>query len=121
MAKFRMSLKAHKSPWKMHPIVCYAGTMLNNLSRWLDHWLQKTKPFIATYIKASGQLLDLLCNLGPLPPNSRLFAADTNLMYTNIDTDHALKVIREWLESIIDQLPPFFPLPAVIQWVHCLS
>ena len=61
----------------------------------LNYWLQKNKPFIATYIKASGQLLDLLCNIDPLAPNSRLFAADTNLMYTNIDTDHALKVISE--------------------------
>ena len=114
MAKFRMSLKAHKNPWKMRPIVCCAGTMLNMLSRWLDYWLQQTKPFIATYIKDSGQLLDLLQNLGPLPPNARLFTADANSMYTNIDTDHALKVISEWLESIIDQLPPNFPLPAVI-------
>ena len=102
MAKFRMSLKAHKSPWKMRPIVCCAGTMLNNLSRWLDYWLQKTKPFIATYIKDSDQLLELLRNLGPLPPNARLFAAYANLVYTNIDTDHAMKVISEWLESIIN-------------------
>jgi len=34
MARFRMSLKAHKTPWKMRPIVCCAGTALNNLSRW---------------------------------------------------------------------------------------
>ena len=80
----------------------------------LNYWLQKNKPFIATYIKDSGQLLDLLQDLGPLPSNARLFVADANLMYTNIDTDHALKVISEWLESIIDQLPPDIPLPAVI-------
>jgi len=35
-------------------------------------------------------------------------------MYTNIDTDHVLKVISKWLESIINQLPPDFPLPAVL-------
>jgi len=114
MAKFRMSLKAHKNPWKMRPIVCCAKTMLNMLSRWLDYWLQKTKPFIATYIKDSGQLLDLLQDLGPLPSNARLFVADANLMYTNIDTDHALKVISEWLESIIGQLPLDFPQSAII-------
>ena len=37
MPKFRMSLKAHKTPWKMRPIVCCVGTALNNLSRWLDY------------------------------------------------------------------------------------
>ncbi|KAL7553244.1 hypothetical protein ACHAWF_016503 [Thalassiosira exigua] len=36
-AKFRMSLKAHKTPWKMRPIVCCAGTMLNYLSGRLDY------------------------------------------------------------------------------------
>jgi len=113
LAKFRMSLKAHKTPWKMRPIVCCAGTMLNNLSRWLDFWLQKTKPFIPTYLKDSDQLLNLLNNLGPLPPNAKLFAADANSMYTNIDTDHALHVVGNWLDSLEDQLPPDFPLEAV--------
>jgi len=83
-------LKSTQKPGKMRPIVSCAGTILNHLSRWLNYWLQKIKPFIATYIKDSGQLLDLLRDLGPLPPNTRLFATDANSMYTNIDTDHAL-------------------------------
>ena len=37
LAKFRMSLKAHKKPWKMRPIVCCSGTLLNCLSQWLDY------------------------------------------------------------------------------------
>ena len=37
IARFRMSLKAHKNPWKMRPIVCCAGTAMNNLSRLLDY------------------------------------------------------------------------------------
>eukprot|EP00985_Skeletonema_marinoi_P025303 scaffold18465_cov175-Skeletonema_marinoi.AAC.2 len=32
LARFRMSLKAHKVPWKMRPIVCCAGTFMNCLS-----------------------------------------------------------------------------------------
>mmetsp|Transcript_18789 Transcript_18789/g.39385 ORF Transcript_18789/g.39385 Transcript_18789/m.39385 type:complete len:170 (+) Transcript_18789:1884-2393(+) len=40
LARFRMSLKAHKNPWKMQPIVCCAGTFINCLSKWLDYWLQ---------------------------------------------------------------------------------
>jgi len=108
-----MSLKAHKMSWKMCPIVCCTGTMLNHLSRWLDFWLQKMKPFIPTYLKDCGQLLDLLSYLRPLPPNAKLFAADANSMYTNIDTEHALQVIGNWLDSLEDQLPPDFPLEAI--------
>lgn len=115
IAKFRMSLKAHKTPWKMRPIVCCAGTMLNNLSRWLDYWFQKLKPLLPTYIKDSNQLLEELASLGALPPNAKLATADANSMYTNIDTDHAILVIGLWLDSlqINNQLPPNFPLGAI--------
>ena len=77
----------------MRPIVCCTGTLMNHLSCWLDHQLQKLKPLIPTYIRDSGQLLDLLANLSPLPPNAKVFTANTNSMYTNIDTDHAIEVI----------------------------
>ena len=113
MARFRMSLKAHKNPWKMRPIVCCAGTALNDLSRWLDYWLQKLKPFLPTYIRDSTQLLDQLKDLGPLPPGAKVFTADANSMYTNIDTDHAIDVIGKWLDSLEGRLPPNFPLAAV--------
>ena len=36
LAKFCMSLRAHNTPWKIRPIVCCSGTLLNCLSRWLD-------------------------------------------------------------------------------------
>ena len=50
-ARFRMSLKVHKNPWKMRPIVCWVGTFINYLSQWLDHWLQKHKPFMPSFLK----------------------------------------------------------------------
>ena len=110
-ARFRMSLKVHKTPWKMRPIVCCAGTFMNHLSRWLDYWLQKLKPFIPTYLRDSKHILTLLAELGPLPPNAKLFTADANSMYTNIDTDHAIEVINAWLDSL--DLPQGYPLEAV--------
>ena len=67
-ARFRMSLKAHKNPWKMRPIVCCVGTFINYLSQWLDHWLQKLKPFMPSFLKDGNELLHLLHQLGSLPP-----------------------------------------------------
>ena len=106
-----MSLKIHKDPVNVRPIVCCSGTLLNCLSRWLDHWLQKLKPFIKTYIKNSTQLLEKLEALGILPPDAYFFTADAKSMYTNIDTDHAILVIGLWLDSLT--LPVGFPLQAV--------
>jgi len=115
IARFRMSLKAHKTPWKMRPIVCCAGTFINCLSRWLDHWFQKLRHLIPTYIKDSSQLLGKLADLGELPPTARLFTADAVSMYTNIDPDHAIQVIGEWFDMLLEKglLPPDFPLAAV--------
>ena len=113
LARFRMSLKAHKNPWKMRPIVCCAGTFINCLSKWLDYWLQQLKPLLTCYIKNSSQLLNNLSNLGTLPPNARLFTADAVSMYTNIDTDNAIEVISNWLDSLGAQLPDKSPPNAV--------
>ena len=111
LARFRMSLKAHKTPWKMRPIVCCAGTLMNCLSKWLDYWLQKLRPHVSTYIKDSNDLINKLKALGVLPPNVWVFTADADSMYTNIDTAHALLVIGIWLDSL--DLPDGFPLKAV--------
>ena len=117
IARFRMSLKAHKTPWKMRPIVCCVGTFMNCLSCWLDYWFQKLKHLIPTYIRDSKQLLTKLQDLQALPPNARLFTADANSMYTNIDTDHAIEVITQWLRNLEQQnlLPVGFPTGAIIE------
>ena len=63
-----MSLKSHKTPWKSRPIAYCVSTFMSNLSCWLDHWLQKPKPFIPSYKKDMNQLLTLFESLGILPP-----------------------------------------------------
>ena len=50
IARFRMSAKVHKFPWKTRPIVRFVGTSMNCVSKWLDYWLQQLKPFISTYL-----------------------------------------------------------------------
>jgi len=115
LARFRMSLKAHKSPWKMRPIVCCVGTFMNCLSRWVDYWLQQLTPHVGTYLKDSHTLLKKIQSLEDLPPNAHLFTADANSMYTNIDTAHALSVISRWLDQLHADglLPAKFPLEAI--------
>ena len=80
------------------------------LSRWLDYWYQKLKLSITACIKDSAQLLQKLRAIKQLPEKYWLFTADTKSMYTNIDTNHALATISQWLDSIT--LPGGFPLAA---------
>ena len=88
-------------------------TFINNLSCWLDHWLQTLKQIIPSFLKDGDQLLQLLKLLGRFPPGSLLFTANAVSMYTNIHTDHAIEVISAWLDSLKDHLPAGYPINAV--------
>jgi len=107
-------MKVHKDPFQMHPIICCSGTFMNQWSKWLDHQLQKLKPFVSSYLRDSQQLLDEITLL-QLPSNARLFTANGNSMYNNIETDHAIKVISWWLDDLYSKgkLPASFPIEAV--------
>ena len=47
------------------------------------------------------------------PPNARLFTADANSMYNNIDTQHTCEVIGEWLDELAPQIGDDFPVEAI--------
>ena len=119
LARFRLTCKVHKTPWKTRPIVCCAGTFMNYWSKWLDYWFQKLTPSVPTYLKNGDQLLKDILPLR-LPLHARQFVTDAKSMYNNIDTDHALTVITWWIEDLDsrDSLPPGFPTEAVLLAMH---
>ncbi|KAL7553431.1 hypothetical protein ACHAWF_017429 [Thalassiosira exigua] len=57
LARFYMTIKVHKDPYKFRPIVATCGTVLSALSSWLDYKLQQLKPYISTYIKKAAALV----------------------------------------------------------------
>jgi len=87
------------------------------LSCWLDYKLQELKPFISTYIRDNNDFREQLEDLGELPPNARVITADANSMYTNIKLEHALKVLRWFLDWLDEEglLPPDFNKELVIE------
>ena len=54
---------------------------------------------------------------GRLPENVRMIKADAKSMYTNIDTDHALHILRLFLEELKDDgcLPEDFDIDMLIE------
>ncbi len=73
----------------MRPIACCAGTWMNAWSQWLDHWFQKLKSHMPTFIKDSQQVLDKILEL-ELPTNALFVTCDANSMYNNIKPKHAI-------------------------------
>ena len=117
IAKFYTTVKIHKNPHTLRPIVATCGTVLSNLSKWLDYKLKKLLPFMTTYIKDSNDLRQKLKELGHLPENARLVVADAISMYPSIDTEHALRILRKLLEEWKREgkLPKYFDVEMIIK------
>ena len=109
LPQFYITPKVHKTPWATRPIVSCVGSHIEVLSKYLDHELQKVTHLCPGYLKDSQALLEQLNQLGPLPPGAKLFTADAVSMYTNIDTDHGIKTIQQWLILHKHELPTDFP------------
>ena len=97
----------HKMPHKFRPIVAQCGTANASVGSRLHYKLKKLLPLIPVYIKNTrdfhGRLQDLN-ELGHLPENARMIKADAISMYTNIDTNHALAMLKMFLEELQEQV-----------------
>ena len=101
LSHFYIIAKIHKTPWKPRPIVSYCGSLLYGLGKWINSQLQPIAKSTAAYISSSFHLCDELKTLRIDPSRDTLFTADANAMYTNIDTDHALRVLRTFFKTHI--------------------
>ena len=110
-----MSLKVHKDPIKMRPIVVGVATVMNCWSTWLSYWLHKLTPLLLTYIRDTSHIVQELHTIHNLPPNAYVFTADTVLMYNTINTNHAIEVITTWLDelAIHPKFPAVFPMKTI--------
>ena len=115
IAQFYLTIKVHKTPYKFRPIVATCGTLLSLVSRWLDYKLQQCIHLVPTYLKNSKDLINQLRELGDLPRNAKLFSYDAISMYTNIDTEHAILCLNNWLHRHELEIPRDFPIEAVVE------
>ena len=115
MPQFYCTPKVHKKPkWKTRPIVSCVNSRMGDLAKWVDVQLQQVVHLCPGHLKDSYTFLEKLRALPTLPPSTFLVTADAVSMYTNINTDHALQTLENWLTLHREELPVSFPTAMVL-------
>jgi hypothetical protein len=107
----------HGTP-KTQPIVSSVNSIPKMFSKWVDFWLKKVvRTILPTYIRDADHLMKELRRTFPhgLPPGARLFSVDAIGIYSNIDTNHGIDVLTQWLHNYRDDLPKCMPVDFVIE------
>lgn len=95
---FYLLIKLHKTPISTRPVCSDCASLPHALGKWVDIQLQPIVQSQTTYFKNSLELKKQLCTM-TLPPNARIFTYDAISMYTNIDTDHCIARLSDFLHS----------------------
>jgi hypothetical protein len=111
--------KVHKNGKpKTRPIVSSVNSIPEIFSKWVDYWLKKVvRKILPTYIRDADHLMTELRRTFPdgLPQGARLFSVDAVGMYSNIDTEHGIEVLTQWLRDYADDLPDCMPVDFIIE------
>ena len=89
----------NKSPTPFRPVVSQCGSLSAIISTFIDYKLQPFTTTNPSYIKNSTKLLDKLDRIPKLPKNARLFTSDATSMYTNIDPEEGINILRQYITT----------------------
>lgn len=110
--------KVHKDKPSMRPVISSCGSYPEIFSIHTDEMLKLlVQDILITYIISSDQLINTLMQRFPsgLPAGAKLFSIDAVGMYANIDTDHGIQVVTDFMEAYADRLAGIkLPKPFII-------
>ena len=88
--------KIHKSPIGICPIVSSCGSPTENISQFVDYWLQPHMKSLPSYIKDTTQLINELRELS-VEPDTFLVTIDVKSLYTCIPHSEGIQACTEAL------------------------
>ena len=116
--QFYGTYKVHKEGRRSRPVVSSVNSTPEIFSKWVDYWLKKVVgSILPTYIRDAKHLIWELHTTFPngLPKTAKLFSVNAVALYSNIDTDHGIEVLKSWLRLYRDELPPSMPVDFVVE------
>ena len=103
--------KIHKNPMKIRPIVSSCNSVTENISEFVDHWLQPEMRKLPSHLKDTNAFTNLI-ETTKLPDNCILTSIDVSSLYTNIPHDEGKRFAMEALAN--SDPTPGQPPPEVI-------
>ena len=105
LGRFYLLPKIHKRLENVpgRPVISNCGYFTENISAFVDHYLQPLSRQVKSYIKDTNDFLAKLRKLPPLPEDFLLCTIDVVGLYPNIPHDDGLAAIREALEKREDK------------------
>ena len=99
--EFYLLAKLHKPdrPVKGRPIVAGCNGPTQRISQFVDHFLNPSTRTLPSFVKDTTHFLQILNDLGTLPPNCLVASLDVSSLYTNIDQKEGLKASFEALKK----------------------
>ena len=90
--------KIHKNPMSIRPIVSSINSITENLSKFVDFWLQPIMKKLPSYIQDTTDFVNIIEQM-TLPRDCILASIDVSSLYTNIPhkdgIDEALLALKE--------------------------
>ena len=101
-ARFYMLPKLHKNklPPPGHPVISGNNSPTERISQLVDHFLKPASPLGPSYIKDTTHFLQIIAEVGPLPPGCLLVTLDVSSLCTNIPNSEGIQAALEALETI---------------------
>ena len=96
LARLYFLKKIHKSPMGIRPIVSSCESPTENISQFIDYWLQPIMKALPSFLKDTTQLINELENL-TIELNTMLITVDMKSLYTCIPYQEGIQACAEAL------------------------
>ena len=120
-ARFYLLPKIHKPGNPGRPIVASNGAPTENISRFVDFFLQPRVAEIPSYIRDTTDFINKLRRLPILPIGTLLVTLDVSSLYTNIPHEEGITACEEALNLRESLIPPTADVCQLIRFILSMN
>ena len=109
--------KIHKTPIGIRPIISSVNAITENISNFLDGWLNPLVTKLLSYIKDSREFIELVTTL-KVPNDATLVSIDVSSLYTNIPHRDGIQACIRAIKECPDPDPLQPPLEILVEMLN---